>query len=577
MLDIIQFLIKRKFIDKEEAQALKDEAMKSGKAIDEVFAVKNPAREAEFFRLKSEALGIPLRKDLPEEIPHSVLSIIPRESADFYKIIPIAIQDSDNILEVGMIYPESGQAQEALKFLVRQQKLNPQVSLITFSDFKKYFGKYQAVEKEVKQALESLDKDALLGDKSDLKVSRTDFERLVEEAPTIKIVSVILRQAIEGKASDIHIEPAKESLRVRYRMDGILYSSLLLPLQIHPAVVGRIKILSRLKIDETRLPQDGRFSAKVDNKLIDFRVSTLPTSEGEKVVLRVLDSGGKVNNLADLGLVCRDLAIVQRAIELPYKMILVTGPTGSGKTTTLYAMMNKVNNDTVNIITLEDPIEYFMPGVNQSQVNPDIGYTFASGLRQILRQDPDIIMVGEIRDDETANLAVHAALTGHLVFSTLHTNSAVGVVPRLLDMGVKPFLIPPTISTALSQRLVRVLCPFCKKKIELSGEAKKYVLSVVENFPETAENKPEIKEPLIVFAPVGCKKCNKTGYSGRIGAFETLEINDAIADLIVNKAGSKEIFQEARKQGMTTMEEDGILKVLNGITSLEEIMQISED
>jgi len=577
MLDIIQFLIKRKFIDKEEAQALKDEAMKSGKAIDEVFTVKNPAKEAEFFRLKSEALGIPLRKDLPEEIPHSVLSIIPRESADFYKIIPIAIQDSDNILEVGMIYPESGQAQEALKFLVRQQKLNPQVSLITFSDFKKYFGKYQAVEKEVKQALESLDKDALLGDKSDLKVSRIDFERLVEEAPTIKIVSVILRQAIEGKASDIHIEPAKESLRVRYRMDGILYSSLLLPLQIHPAVVGRIKILSRLKIDETRLPQDGRFSAKVDNKLIDFRVSTLPTSEGEKVVLRVLDSGGKVNNLADLGLVCRDLAIVQRAIELPYKMILVTGPTGSGKTTTLYAMMNKVNNDTVNIITLEDPIEYFMPGVNQSQVNPDIGYTFASGLRQILRQDPDIIMVGEIRDDETANLAVHAALTGHLVFSTLHTNSAVGVVPRLLDMGVKPFLIPPTISTALSQRLVRVLCPFCKKKIELSGEAKKYVLSVVENFPETAENKPEIKEPLIVFAPVGCKKCNKTGYSGRIGAFETLEINDAIADLIVNKAGSKEIFQEARKQGMTTMEEDGILKVLNGITSLEEIMQISED
>ncbi len=556
---------------------MKKATIDTGKTLEELLLAKDPVKEEEFFRWKSETLGIPFRRDLPEDIPHDVLSIIPRESADFYKIMPFNIERDNSVLEVGMVYPENPQAQEALKFLVRQQKMTPRVFLITLSDFKNNFGKYQTVEKEVKQALESLEKDIFLDTREATKPSKGDFDRLVEEAPTIKIVSVILRQAVEGKASDIHIEPGRDCLKVRYRMDGILYPSLILPLQVHPAVVGRVKILSRLKIDETRLPQDGRFSAKIDQKFIDFRVSTLPTALGEKVVLRVLDASAGVKKLAGLGLTGRNLELMEKAAQLPYKMVLVTGPTGSGKTTTLYSMLGLMNKDEVNIVTLEDPIEYFMEGVNQSQVNPDIGYTFANGLRQILRQDPDIIMVGEIRDEEAASLAIHAALTGHLVLSTLHTNSAVGAIPRLVDMGIKPFLIVPTLSTILSQRLVRLLCPTCKKKVELTGELKKYILEKVEHLPPTEKDKVKIEHNLTVFQPVGCKKCNNTGYSGRLGIFEVLEMNDSLAELILNKSNSHEIFLVARKQGMTTMEEDGVLKVLEGITSLEEVMRTTSE
>ncbi|MDD5750152.1 MAG: GspE/PulE family protein [Candidatus Pacebacteria bacterium] len=576
-MEIYQFLIKKKFFTKEEAAQLKKEAGETGKTPEEIIAAKDVLREAEFFRWKSEMLSIPFHKDLPDDIPHDILSIIPRESADFYKIMPLGIKSDDNILEVGMVYPENPQAQEALKFLVRQQKLVPRVYLITLSDFKKGFGKYQAVEREVKQALESLEKDVFLEDKRTTRANKGEFDRLVEEAPTIKIVSVILRQAVEGKASDIHIEPARDSLRVRYRLDGVLYPSLILPLQVHPAVVGRIKILSRLKIDETRLPQDGRFSAKIEQKLIDFRVSTLPTALGEKVVLRVLDASSGAKTLKELGLSGRNYDLMERAAQLPYKMILVTGPTGSGKSTTLYSMLHLMNSDEVNIITLEDPVEYFIQGVNQSQVNPDIGYTFANGLRQILRQDPDIIMVGEIRDEETASLAVHAALTGHLVLSSLHTNSAVGAVPRLMDMGIKSFLLAPTLSTVLSQRLVRILCPVCRKKVELTGELKKYVLDKVEHLPLAEKEQLKIETPLTVFQSVGCKKCNNTGYSGRMGIFEVFEMNENMARLILDKAGEHEIFLEARKQGMITMEEDGVLKVLRGITSLEEVMSTTSE
>ena len=578
-MDIYQFLIKKKFFTKEEAVIWQKEVTEKGKTLEELMMAKDAAKEAEFFHWKAEALGIPLRKSLPEDIPHEVLSIIPRESADFYKITPLNVERNNNILVVGMVYPENQQAQEALKFLVRQQKLSPQIYLITLSDFKKVFGKYQTAEKEVKQALEILKEEDDLFASEEVSVSgKGDFNRLVEEAPTIKIVSVILRQAVEGDASDIHIEPSRDQLRVRYRLDGVLYSSLILPKSVHAAVVGRIKILSRLKIDETRLPQDGRFSIKIEQKLVDFRVSTLPTSLGEKVVLRVLDASAGIKKLSDLGLAGHNLSLMEKAIKLPYKMILVTGPTGSGKTTTLYSMMKLINNDEVNIVTLEDPIEYFMAGVNQSQVNSDIGYTFVNGLRQILRQDPDIIMVGEIRDEETANLAVQAALTGHLVFSTLHTNSAVGAIARLIDMNIKPFLIPASLNTVLAQRLIRVLCPFCKKKTALAGELKKYVSEKIELLPvaEKARASKAIEE-MAVFQAVGCAKCNNSGYSGRLGIFESLEINDDLAELILNKSGEREIFEVARKQGMFTMEEDGVIKALEGITSLEEVMRTTAE
>ena len=577
-MDIIQSLIKKNIITKKQGVQLKTEIKESGKTQEEAVLEKNIVAEPDLFELKSKALGIPLKETLPEEIPQDVLSVIPRESVEFYKIIPLSIKKKEGILEVGMVYPENAQAREALKFLVRQQKLKPEIFLITLSNFKNYLSKYRAPKREMEKALEKLEEEIKVGrGEKEKVVEKIAFERLVEEAPIIKMVAVILRQAVEGKASDIHIEPARGNLKIRYRLDGILHPSLLLPLKALPAIVARIKILSGLKIDETRIPQDGRFSAKIGGKRIDFRVATFPTTLGEKVAIRVLDPEKGLKSLAELGLGGRNFEVVNKAIQKPYGMILATGPTGCGKTTTLYALLRILNKEMVNIVTLEDPVEYFIDGINQSQVKPEINYTFARGLRQIVRQDPDIIMIGEIRDEETASLAVHAALTGHLVLSTLHTSNVLGVVPRLIDMGVRPFLISPTLSLAISQRLVRVLCPFCKQKIKAGGEEKRYILRSIKNLPEKLKNKLNIKEPFHVFKPKGCKKCNFKGYSGRVGLFEMIEMTDSLSEIIIRKPTERDILHEGRTQGMITMEEDGVLKILQGITSLDEVMRVTEE
>lgn len=579
-MNLIQFLIKQKNISKQQGEQLIEEAKRLGKDHEELLIEQKVMSEDEVFNFKSRILKVPLKKVNVEEITPDVLSFIPKEAVEFYKVVPLAIDRVKNILEVGMVYPENSQAQEALKFLARQQKLTLNVVLIAFSDFKRYFEKFQAPEKEVESALAKLEQEfGSTQDKSILEeVSEAQAsESIIEEAPIIRMVAVILRQAVEGKASDIHIEPTTEDLRVRYRLDGVLYPSLVLPLKVHPAVVARIKILSRLKIDETRIPQDGRFSAKVNNKRIDFRVSTFPTTLGEKVAIRVLDSGEGLRTLEGLGMVGRNYNVVMKVIKRPYGMILATGPTGSGKTSTLYTILNLLNKNQVNIVTLEDPVEYFMSGINQSQVRPEIDYTFAKGLRQILRQDPNIIMVGEIRDEETADLAVNAALTGHLVLSTLHTNNAVGVVPRLLDMGVKPFLIPPTLTAVVSQRLVRVLCPECKIKMDLDNKTKSYLNEKIKNFPLETKSHLNLKSEPVVFWPKGCKKCNSTGYLGRIGIFEVFEMTEQLGEIIVKGPTEKAINQEARRQGMLTMEEDGIIKVLQGVTSLQEIMRASRE
>ncbi len=577
-MDLIQDLIKQKKISKKEAVDLKMQAKQFGKTQESILLENKILKENELFKLKSKLCNVPFKEVAVDQLVSSVLNIIPVESADYYKMVPMAIDKNKAILEVGMVYPEDSQSQEALKFLTRQQKLRAKVFLISFSDFNKILEKYKAPKKEVEKALETLEKE-IETEKPGAQgaFDKAKFERIVEEAPVIKMVAVILRQAVDGKASDIHIEPGKEKLRVRYRMDGILYSSLLLPLKILPAIVARIKILSNLKIDEVRIPQDGRFSTKVADKNIDFRVATFPTSLGEKVVLRVLDSGGVASSLKDLGLRDRNYEVVKAATKRPNGMILVTGPTGSGKTTTLYTILQLLNKEGVNIVTLEDPVEYFMEGINQSQVRPDIGYSFATGLRQILRQDPDIIMVGEIRDDETANLAIHAALTGHLVLSTLHTTNAAGVVPRLADMGVELFLLSATLSVVISQRLARGLCPFCKRKVKAQGESKKYILDKVNALPYKLKDKINIKDSFYIFEPKGCKKCNQKGYKGRVGIFETLEMTENLGNIIMKNPIDTEIIQEGRNQGMLTMEEDGIIKVLEGVTSLEEIMRVAEE
>jgi type IV pilus assembly protein PilB len=581
MSSLIQQLAQKGLLEKEQANALEFEAKNSGKKEEEIILEKNIVSESILFSLKSENLGIPFFEEVtPEDVSLKVLEMIPEESAKYYKMIPLAKRD--NAVDVGMVYPEDIRGQEALKFLSRQGKFTARVFLITPSSFNILLKQYKSLKGEVNKALEELEGELKVDTtKREGVVNAGEIERLVEEAPISKVVAVILKHAVEGGASDIHIEPIADKLRVRFRLDGVLHSSIILPVKVHPAVVARIKILSNLKIDETRLPQDGRFSIKLENKNIDFRVSTFPTTLGEKIVLRILDSSEGLKSFDDLGLEGRNYKVVKEAIEKPYGLILSTGPTGSGKTTTLYALLHTVNKEGINIITLEDPVEYFMEGVNQSQVKPEIGYTFATGLRHILRQDPNVIMVGEIRDKETAGLATNAALTGHIVLSTLHTNDALGVIPRLIDLGVEPFLIPPTLSVAIAQRLVRKLCPFCKEKVKPQKEVREQIWEELQSLPEVIKKSLPFKlsssQDIYIFEPKGCKRCNMKGYAGRIGVFEILAMTKKLAEIILKDPSEAKILEEAKEQGMTTMKQDGIIKVLSGVTTMGEVLRVAEE
>jgi type IV pilus assembly protein PilB len=579
-MTLVQQLVQKKIIDKEKATALEFEVKTSGRKEEDVILEKKIVSESFLFGVKSEILKIPLKEVPADEAILKVLELIPEESAKYYRMIPLS--KKENMLEVGMIFPEDPKAQEALKFFSRQEKVTPKVFLITPTTFSNLFKQYRTLKKEVTKALEEL-KTELEEEKIKIRApTAAEFERLVEEAPISKVVAVMLKYALESDASDIHIEPTREKLKIRFRVDGILHSSLLLPLKVHQAVVARIKILSNLKIDEIRVPQDGRFSTIIDDKEIDFRVSTFPTTLGEKVAIRVLDPSKGMLSLEELGLFGRNLRVIKEAIEKPYGMLLATGPTGAGKTTTLYAILRLLNEEGVNIISLEDPVEYHIEGVNQSQVRPEIGYTFANGLRSVVRQDPDIIMVGEIRDEETASLATHAALTGHIVLSTLHTTNAIGTIPRLVDLGVQTYLIPPSLSISLAQRLVRKLCPECKKEITPKPVIRDMILRDVENIPaiskkEFFKNQEFNPKSISVWEPKGCKKCNFKGYSGRVGVFEVLSMTDELAEIIAKEPSEARIWEEAKRQGMITMKQDGILKAMAGLTSIEEIIRVAEE
>ncbi len=574
-MTLLQQLVKKGLLEKEKAGSIEYEIKNSEKKEEEAILERRIVSEDFLFNLKSENLKIPLKKISPEDIPLQILEVIPEDSARYYHIIPIA--KKGKVLEIGMVYPEDIKAQEALEFLARRQNVSYQIFLISLTDFRNVLKKYRTLRGEVTRALEELETE-LKEEKIEARPTAiTEFEKIAEEAPISKVVAVLLRHAVDGSASDIHIEPTKEKVRVRFRLDGVLHSSIFLPIRILPAIVSRIKILSNLKIDETRIPQDGRFSTKVGAKEIDFRVSTLPTVLGEKVVMRILDPTIAVADIKDLGISGRNFKAIEQAIKKPYGMILLTGPTGCGKTTTLYAILKILNREGVNIITLEDPVEYFIEGVNQSQVKPEIGYEFATGLRHMLRQDPDILMVGEIRDEETAALAIHASLTGHLVLSTIHTNNALGVIPRLIDLGVKSYLIPPTLSISIAQRLVRVLCPDCKKRIKPKKEIKDMLLKELENLPLLAKKYVKIPKVFYVYTAVGCKKCNGAGYTGRIGVFEVLEMTDQLSEITLREPSEITIEEEAKRQGMITMKQDGVLKILEGITAVEEVLRMAEE
>ena len=516
--------------------------------------------------------------DSSNPISKEILGLIPQEIAHQYRMVPIS--RGDNAFIVGMVDPTDIKAQQALRFLLLRTKLEPSIVVITERDFEAIITLYKGMQVEVRGALEEIEKSLqenitrLNDEGKDEDVGITT----VKETPVTKIVAVILKHAIDAQASDIHIEPLRNKTRIRYRVDGVLYSSLLLPIAVHSSIVARVKILASLRLDESRVPQDGRFGANIGGKLIDFRVSSLPTNLGEKIVMRVLDPTAAAVEFEDLGLDKENLRRFNDAISAPFGMILVSGPTGSGKTTTLYTGLNKVNKEGVNVVSLEDPIEYHVEGVSQSQIRPEIDYTFASGLRSVVRQDPDIVMVGEIRDSETAKLAIQASLTGHLVFSTIHTNNSVGVIPRLIDLGVEVFLIPSSVTLAVAQRLIGRLCKDCKYEIEPTPKIVRMIDEELARLPKEVLSQYEISSKYKLWEAKGCKKCNNKRTKGRIGMFEALEMTDELKRIIIEEeANALKIEQEALRQGMVTMKQDGIIKALKGVVRLDDVLRAVEE
>jgi len=505
------------------------------------------------------------------KIPTEIISLVPYEAAKKYQFIPF--EKEKNVLRVAVTDIDSVDVQNALQFLAEKNQLSVEMIPISEKDFEAALVGYTGPAFAIQQALNTFGEEKPAEEKKE----KNEDDVTIQEAPVAKIVEVILRNAIEGSASDIHIEPLEDNVRVRYRLDGILHNSLILPKKIGPAIVSRIKILSNLKIDEKRKPQDGRFRITESKKQIDLRVSTLPVSMGEKVVMRVLDKEKGLLDLEELGVIGRNYDIIKKTIFEPYGMILITGPTGSGKSTTLYSVLKILNKEGVNIITLEDPVEYAIEGINQSQVKPEIGYSFASGLRSILRQDPDIIMVGEIRDKETAELSVHAALTGHVVLSTLHTNDSLGAIPRLIDMKVESFLVASSLRAVVAQRLVRKICPNCREEAKLSDAAREEIERVLAQIPNADKKLDHVREGIKIYKGKGCDKCSNSGMKGRIGIFEVFYMDEELNDLLGGKFDEEKLRQVAQKQGMITMKQDGVLKVLAGLTTLEEVERVTEE
>jgi len=507
-----------------------------------------------------------------DKVTQEVMRYIPEDAARHYKFVPIAY--SEEVLSIGVTEPENIESMNALQFISAKLGIPFKVFLISYTDFIGTMEHYRALSEEVDKAVGEFSNELELANKELAKDSdplpkdKKQQNAIVEDAPIIKIVAVIINHAVEGGASDIHIENTGAAVKVRYRVDGILHTTLTLPLTSFDGIIARIKILSKLRLDEKRKPQDGSFATIIENRKIEFRVSTFPAYYGEKVVMRILDSERGVKSLEDLDLTPRNLKMITDALERPFGMILISGPTGSGKSTTLYSMLGNVDREGANVVSLEDPVEYQIAGVTQSQVMPEIGYTFASGLRSILRQDPDIIMVGEIRDKETAQLAIQAALTGHLVFSTIHTNSAIGIIPRLVDMGVDPYLIAPTLLLAIAQRLVRRVHPSARTEVPLDTITQEFIKKEFADLdPKYLE---ELNLPKTMFE---VKPSNEApnGTRGRIAIFEMFPIDRDIQQVILKNPTEPELYKITRSKGMLTLKEDALLKALEGEIMIQEV------
>lgn len=571
------FLLDANLIAQKELDTAEKEAAQSNKKLVDIILAKNLLPEEDLLKLEAYILGIPFVDLEGVEISPDILRIIPEPIAKKHNII--AYKKEKGALEVAMLDPEDLQTIDFIKRTVRL-KILPR--LTTVSSIKHILKQYQkSLEAEFGDIIkEEAGGVKAISESQGQEGEEGDLKQAAEELPIVRIVDTLLKHAVLQTASDIHIEPLEKEVVVRYRIDGILHDAMTLPKQVHSGLVARIKILSNLKIDEHRLPQDGRFKLETDEYKYSLRVSILPVYDGEKIVMRLLPETSKAITLEALGFRGEALEHVYQGMRKPVGMVLVTGPTGSGKTTSLYSMLDILNTPNVNISTVEDPVEYRMQRINQTQIRPDIGLTFANGLRALVRQDPNIIMVGEIRDKETADLAINAALTGHLVLSTLHTNSAAGALPRLIDMSVEPFLIASTINVIIAQRLVRKLCPD-HESYHLTPEEAKV-------FGSNAFDRKEMLEMLkqekikgaekgfegIEFARPKPNADCPDGYKGRMGIYEVLVINETIRRLIVQKASSDEILRQARAEGMITMVEDGMIKAAQGITSVEEVLRV---
>ncbi|OIO07150.1 hypothetical protein AUJ35_02685 [Candidatus Falkowbacteria bacterium CG1_02_41_21] len=578
--ELLALLEKKNIITPAKAVEIKT-ALDKKELVLEPFLLKNKIVDSErLTEVKAELHHLLYQNLQTETIKDDALNFLSRDIAHNYSVICF-FKDSI-VAKIGLVHYDL-KAMEAVSFLAKGQNLKVEYYLISDKSFQEVFRKYDKLEEEVSSALEVKAKE-----KGDELVAIEDkSEALKEEdvnsAPVAKIVSVIIRHAVESRASDIHIEPFSNESRVRYRIDGILHNSLILPKSIHNSVVARIKVLAKLKLDETRIPQDGHIRLIIDAREIDFRISTLPLGATEKVELRILDQAKGLTNIEELGFNKQVYNTIKENIKRTSGIILLTGPTGSGKTTSLYSILNVLNKETVNISTLEDPIEYQIKGVNQSQVRPELGFDFATGLRSFLRQDPNIIMVGEVRDEETAELAIHAGLTGHLVLSTLHTNDALGAVFRLLDMKIEPFLLASTLRLVVAQRLLRRLCPYCKKETKLPEKVLSEMTAVMAQLPIevvqaenlSIKNFEDIKT-FKFYEPVGCARCSNTGYLERLAIAEAVVINDEIKELIINRRNELNITALKHSQLFVSLKQDGIFKVLAGITSIDEVLRVVE-
>lgn len=566
-MNVLPLLVEKGLLKAGDVSSVEKEARESG-SLDASLEARGISQE-QVLGLLSERYNLPYRI-IPEgaTIDHKSLGYLPEESARHYRLIPIAI--ADGALEVGVTDPDNIDALDALQFISTEIGMPYKLFIISDSAFDRVVDEYQNLSGEVGAALSELEDDTAvnLDEDREEKGAPLTEERIKADAPVTKIVATILRYAVEGAASDIHVEPTPEKTRVRFRMDGDLHTSLELPRKVHESVVARIKILCQLRLDEKRKPQDGRFSATIEGRKIDFRVSTFPTEFGEKVVMRILDRAKSMAALDTIGLSKEDLATIKDILRAPYGIILISGPTGSGKSTTLFSMLSEVDREARNVVSVEDPVEYQIPGVAQSQVRPEIGYTFASGLRSILRQDPDVIMVGEIRDKETAQLAIQAALTGHLVFSTIHTNTASGVIPRLVDMGVDPYLIAPTLIAAIGQRLVRRLCEGAGEAVPVTDSIKAMLEKDFEDLPQQyRKNLPEFKNVYRAQPTADCPN----GTRGRVGVFEIMRMTKELEHVILTDPVEERVYAAARAQGMRTMREDAIIKAVAGEIPFDEV------